>query len=100
MLKRLFLCSCLLLLSSLSAQSIVIRHDRDDALYKALGAGYKAVGQVGTGGEGVLIRPQWVLTAAHVGEDLGPFGRYVSFGEERYEVLKVVLHPEWVGRGG
>lgn len=100
MLTRLFFCSCFLLLSSLSAQSIVIRHDRDDALYKALGAKYRAVGQVATGGEGVLIRPQWVLTAAHVGESLGPFGRYVSFGGERYEISKVILHPEWVNRGG
>lgn len=53
MLTRIFFCPCFILLSSLSAQSIVIRHDREDALYKALGTRYKAVvGQIGTGGEG------------------------------------------------
>lgn len=91
---RLFFCSCLLLLSSHATGAIVIRHDRDDALYKALAAKYKAVGQVGRGGEGVLIRPLWVLTAAHVAESLGPFARHVTFGDERYEIVKVVLHPE------
>lgn len=97
---RLFFCFCFLLLSSLSTQAIVIRHDRDDARYRALGARYRAVGQVGGGGEGVLIAPRWVLTAAHVAESFGPFGRHVSFGGERYEVEKVILHPEWVARGG
>jgi hypothetical protein len=100
MFTRIFFCSCLLLVSSISAQSIVIRHDRHDALYIAYGARFRAVGQVSRGGEGVLISPQWVLSAAHVGESLGPFARYVVFGDERYEIQKVVFHPEWVSRGG
>lgn len=100
MLTRIFFCSCVLLFSSFQAQSIVIRHDRDDAIYKAYGARFKAVGQVSQGGEGVLVSPQWVLTAAHVGESLGPFARYVRFGGESYEIQKVVLHPEWITRGG
>ena len=66
MFTRIFFCFCLLLASALSAQSIVIRHDREDALYRAYGAKFGAVGQVAEGGEGVLIRPEWGLIATHI----------------------------------
>ena len=46
---------------------IAIRHDVSDARYLELGAAYASVVRVGAnGGDGTLIAPDWVLTAAHV----------------------------------
>ena len=45
------------------AAAIVIRHDRDDARYVELGARFPAAVTVLPDGSGVLIAPDWVLTA-------------------------------------
>ena len=45
------------------AGAIVTRHDRDDARYVALGARFPAAVTVLPDGSGVLIAPNWVLTA-------------------------------------
>lgn len=79
------------------AFSIVIRHDRDDEKYLALGAKYPVVGffqeRVGC----TLIAPRWAITAAHVVEsNPGFIDYYVMFGGKRYEVEKIILHPNRV----
>ncbi len=91
--------SLVLALAATQSSAIVIRHDRDDGAYRALAARYPAVGRVLTAAECVLIAPSWALTAAHVGEAVGPFGRTVSFGGRPYRIEKVILHPEWVSSG-
>lgn len=77
--------------------AIIIRHDRDDAAYRALGARYAvAVGSFGRRGDGTLISTQWVLTAAHVAAGRLPS----SFRLDRdYAVERVVLHPDWTDGG-
>jgi hypothetical protein len=76
-------------------ERIVRRHDRPDSLYLALGARYAAVGTVGRRGDGTLIAPTWVLTAAHVAADLDTGRVRVRFGERVYSVRRAVVHPDW-----
>jgi hypothetical protein len=85
---------CLVLASG--AQAIVIRHDRDDARYRALAQSYKApVCTVAGDGHGTLVAPTWVVTAAHVAQDIGAFNRFVTFGNRHVPVRRVFLHPDW-----
>lgn len=90
-------CSILLaiFLSALTTSAIIIRHDRDDAKYIALGAKYPAVGHLGESVECTLIAPRWAITAAHTVE--GYFNPssdpYVVFTGKRYVIEKMILHP-------
>jgi hypothetical protein len=89
--------SALALLATVPAAAIVIRHDRDDSLYRALGAKYPMVGQLQDRVGCTLIAPRWVATAAHTIEDNPPFlEMHVSFGGRRYPVEKVIVHPQRV----
>lgn len=84
----------LLLLWASTASGIVIRHDREDSAYLALGAKYPAVGHLGGRVGCTLIAPQWVITAAHTIEGSGPYDDLqVTFGKESYKVVKIILHP-------
>lgn len=84
----------LLLCTASAASAIVIRHDREDSQYQALGARYPAVGHLGGRVGCTLIAPQWALGAAHSVEGAGPYENLsVTFGGESYRVVKVILHP-------
>jgi len=54
-----------LLAVSVSASSIVIRDDVDDAQYRIPASEFPALADMPGEGHGVLIAPQWVITAAH-----------------------------------
>src|SRR5690242_9873112 len=83
-----------ILLTASCINAIIIRHDRDDALYIALGSKFPVVGHLNEQVECTLIAPQWVISAAHTIEDNNPFGRlFVVFAGRRYEVDKAFLHP-------
>jgi len=88
----------LLLCTASDASAIVIRHDREDSRYQALGARFPAVGHLGGRVDCTLIAPQWALGAAHTVEGIGPFtpAPWVIFGGERYEIVKIILHPDRV----
>tara|TARA_R100001443_G_scaffold96038_5_gene102824 strand:- start:16574 stop:17380 length:807 start_codon:yes stop_codon:yes gene_type:complete len=54
-----------LLVVSFSASAIVIRHDIDDLEYRVQATEFPALADMPGEGHGVLIAPQWVITAAH-----------------------------------
>lgn len=98
------------------ATPIVIRHDRADEEYRALGARYADVhveirvprrdGTQGPTGNGLgtLINPAWVLTASHVAADLpaslrdanGAAIHRVAINGRDYRVHRVFVHPEYL----
>ncbi len=86
-------------LTCVVSADILIRHDRDDRAYRALAEPFTAVARIGRAGAGVLVAPQWVATAAHVGmgfrRELG-----VSVGSRRFDVADVIAHPDWKETGG
>lgn len=81
------------------ATGIVIRDDVPDAAAVTLGEPFVAAGRVVPDGGCTLIAPTWAVTAAHVAASL-PAGATVVFGDRRYEVKRVVLHPEGGARPG
>ena len=86
-----------LLVGGPSPSPIVIRHDRDAEKYVELGASFKAVCRVGRGGDGTLIAPRWVLTAGHVARGMQSRrqNKIVTFGDQDYQIEKIVVHPQW-----
>lgn len=84
---------CLLLFASV-ANGIVIRHDRDEALYRDMAAQYPMVCRVGQG-MGTLIDSLWVLTAGHVAEMQAREAIDVRFGDRTIAVTDIVVHPNY-----
>lgn len=98
------------------ATPIVIRHDRADEEYRALGARYADVhveirvprrdGTQGRAGNGLgtLIGPAWVLTASHVAADLpvalreanGDAVHNVTVNGREHRVQRVFVHPDYL----
>ncbi|WP_226642289.1 S1 family peptidase [Microbulbifer variabilis] len=50
---------------SSSVYAIVIRDDVDDSKYRVPGSEYPALADIPGEGHGILIAPQWIITAAH-----------------------------------
>lgn len=75
---------------------MILRHDVDEASYRELGRQYADVlcGMPPGDGEGTLISPSWVLTAAHVAIGFDP-GDAVTVDGQEVSVGEVILHPEF-----
>lgn len=75
--------------------AIIIRHDRQDSEYLELGQRFPSLCHLNLpDGQGTLIAPQWILTAAHVARDL-KWGHKITVGDKEYEVRRIVIHPQW-----
>lgn len=85
------------------AIAVTIRDDRPDSSYLNLGAQYTSVGQfigsTSTGsysGSGVLLSPEWVLTAGHVADtSTGSLTFRINGGS--YTASQWYAHPNWSG---
>jgi hypothetical protein len=89
------------ILAWISADAIVVRHDREEQRYLNLASDFPATvtvrradGRNGLGDEGTLIDARWVLTAAHVAADLGP-GDLAEVRGTIHHIARVVRHPDW-----
>ncbi len=81
-----------LLAAAASAHAVVIRDDVDDAQYLIAASEFPALVDMPGEGHGVLIAPQWVVTAAHTLPPHAALKQVVISGTAR-EVERVVVHP-------
>lgn len=94
MLFRFVSLASLMALAAISP-AIIIRHDRDDAKYVELAKPFNAVGDV-IGAVCTLVEPQWVITAAHVAEEVSPYTSFVTINGKDYAVDRVYIHPSYL----
>lgn len=84
---------------ALGAQAIVIRSDRTDQQYRDFAQNFPSVGFVQNSvgrGSGVLIAPNWVLTAAHVIPNGSTNVRF-TVGGTQYNAAEFFVNPGYVG---
>ena len=82
----------MLLAASSTAGAVVIRHDVDDSKHRIPASAFPALADMPGEGHGVLIAPQWVVTAAHVIPRHSELRQVVIGGVPR-DVERVVMHP-------
>nr|WP_314858117.1 trypsin-like serine protease [uncultured Undibacterium sp.] len=87
---RLFLLA--LLVMSFSSSAIVIRHDVEDAKYRIPASEFPALVDMPGEGHGVLIAPQWVITASHAITWQSEIKQVTINGVPR-DVERIVIHP-------
>ena len=81
-----------LLAVSSSASAIVIRDDVDDSRYRVPASEFPALVDMPGEGHGVLIAPQWVITAAHAITWQSEIKQVTINGLPR-DVERLVIHP-------
>lgn len=81
-----------LLVVSFSASAIVIRHDVDDSKYRVQATEFPALADMPGEGHGVLIAPQWVITAAHAITWQSEI-KQITVGGIARSVERIEIHP-------
>ncbi|MEL6402553.1 MAG: trypsin-like serine protease [Cyanobacteria bacterium J06626_4] len=83
---------------------MIIRHDIHPHLYLANSDLFPAVFQVANhqedeilvcDGMGMLIASSWVLTAAHVADEIESTKDYLTIADKRYDIRQIILHSLW-----
>jgi hypothetical protein len=92
---RVLIVPCVAGYASAANPGIVIRHDRPDSLYLALGARFPAVAKVGHAGDGVLIADRWILTAGHIAASVDRAHARVLVGVDSFAIARAIVHPKW-----
>lgn len=83
-----------LLAISTSANAVVIRNDVADARYRVPASAFPALVDMSGEGHGVLIAPQWVVTAAHAAPmHMQGMNDEVSIGGVARGVKRVITYP-------
>ena len=83
-----------------ASRDIVMRHDVDEANYLALGVKYGGSVVKLSAGNGTLIRPTWIISAAHV-VNTDRIGNEVTIDGTVYKFKQKIIHPEFSKtRGG
>lgn len=82
-----------LLVASSTASAVVIRDDVDDAKYRAPASAFPALVDLPGEGHGVLIAPQWIVTAAHAVTWRQSGLEQVVIGGISRDVERLVIHP-------
>jgi hypothetical protein len=75
-----------------SASAIVIRDDVDDAKYRVAASDFPFLADMPGEGHGVLISPQWVISAAHAVTWQSEIKQIVINGAPR-DVERIFVHP-------
>jgi len=71
-----------------------MRHDVDEAKYLKLGEKYGGSAVRLNAGCGTFIRPNWIITAAHVAT-APRFGDDVTVNGVKYVIKRKIIHPEF-----
>jgi hypothetical protein len=84
---------------ALPAAALLTRADRADAEYLELATSHDSCVRLATAGEGVLIAPRWVLTAASVARALQAMHPLpaLMIGGQSHAIASVHAHPEHLG---
>jgi len=90
--RRLLLVASLAI--SFTASAVVIRSDVNDAKYRVPAAAFPALVDMPGEGHGVLIAPQWVVTAAHTAPmQMQGMEDEVSIGGVARRIKRVITYP-------
>lgn len=86
---------------SVSAAAGTMRHDVAESQYLALAAEpqFSGVGRIiapGVSSSGTLIADRWVLTAAHLVDELSGSLSF-AIGTHLYSSTEWIIHPDWTG---
>lgn len=87
-------------LAAVPAYALVHRHDRDELHHRTLDGAFPqavALSARGGAGEGTLIAPGWVMTAAHVAQHKS-VGQALVIGDTTYAIAEVIPHPDFAMR--